>query len=142
MSLTAAEWAWTLRRLQAVCAEYWHQPYVIRQFTKPDKKVIYERDKGLCHYCRKFVLITEAWFDHYHPWSRGGPTEIENGVIACPSCNMRKSAADRELAPYDVAGLFFRKTAKLALRERDRISMLLAQPAGSGQQVVLHAWLP
>ena len=30
--------------------------------------------------------------DHWFPWSRGGPTSMENFVAACPGCNLAKGA--------------------------------------------------
>lgn len=37
--------------------------------------------------------------DHYEPLSKGGLHEIDNLVIACPTCNLKKSAKD----PYEFA---------------------------------------
>lgn len=37
--------------------------------------------------------------DHYVPLAKGGPHILENLVIACPSCNLRKNAKD----PYEFA---------------------------------------
>lgn len=52
----------------------------------------------ICYWCgvsckKKFHV------DHYVPLSKGGSHQIENLVIACPSCNLKKSAKD----PYDFA---------------------------------------
>ena len=30
--------------------------------------------------------------DHWFPWSKGGPTSMENFVAACVTCNTRKGA--------------------------------------------------
>lgn len=37
--------------------------------------------------------------DHYEPLSKGGEHEIDNLVISCPSCNLKKSSKD----PYKYA---------------------------------------
>ena len=37
--------------------------------------------------------------DHYYPLTKGGKHELDNLVIACPSCNMTKSNKD----PYEYA---------------------------------------
>lgn len=52
----------------------------------------------VCYWCgckcaRKFHV------DHYYPLSKGGAHEVCNLVIACPSCNLRKSAK----SPIDFA---------------------------------------
>ncbi|RQR87712.1 HNH endonuclease [Burkholderia sp. Bp9010] len=47
----------------------------------------------ICYWCgakcgRKYHV------DHYNPLSKGGKHEVSNLVIACPTCNLRKSAKD------------------------------------------------
>lgn len=48
---------------------------------------IFDRDEGKCIYCGE--LGTEI--DHVIPYPKGGPTIRANGVVACKSCNARKS---------------------------------------------------
>ena len=57
-----------------------------------------EKQNKSCHWCggscaRNFHV------DHYIPLSKGGKHELENLVIACPSCNFQKSSKD----PYEFA---------------------------------------
>lgn len=62
-----------------------------RMFTGTLRATIYQRDNGACFYCGEQVL--GAWdADHVIPWSRGGRTVAENGVVSCQSCNRRKGA--------------------------------------------------
>lgn len=54
--------------------------------------------KKACYWCG--ARCAKAYhIDHYEPLSRGGRHEISNLVIACPPCNLRKSAKD----PYEFA---------------------------------------
>ena len=52
------------------------------------KAKIWERDKGICVYCRgKGYQI-----DHVIPDSKGGPAIQSNGVVTCTTCNYKKAA--------------------------------------------------
>lgn len=52
----------------------------------------------VCHWCG--VKCPKLYhIDHYLPLSKGGRHEVQNLVIACRKCNLRKSARD----PYDFA---------------------------------------
>lgn len=62
-----------------------------RRFRGEVRRNIFERDGGKCFYCG--VLVGNRWHaDHVIPWSKGGRTNEKNGVVACPSCNLKKSA--------------------------------------------------
>lgn len=63
---------------------------VIHLWEKTTKKV--------CYWCHK-PCEKKYHVDHYEPLSRGGKHVVSNLVIACPSCNCRKSAKD----PYAFA---------------------------------------
>lgn len=52
-----------------------------------------ESQKKICYWC--FRPCHDAFHvDHYYPLSKGGLHEVENLVISCPSCNLRKSSKD------------------------------------------------
>lgn len=61
------------------------------------KRVLYERQNGLCHWCQKimvFVLINTnpvpddtATFEHLIPKSKGGKDSFHNLVLAHRKCN-------------------------------------------------------
>ena len=62
------------------------------------KRNIFLRDKGKCGYCGIHLSFREATFDHIIPiskWNRknGSPSNWQNMVTCCFSCNQRK--ADR-----------------------------------------------
>jgi 5-methylcytosine-specific restriction endonuclease McrA len=54
--------------------------------------------KKVCHWCGT-KCKAKYHVDHYRPLSKGGRHEVSNLVIACPPCNLRKSAKD----PYEFA---------------------------------------
>jgi len=55
------------------------------------KKLVYERDKWTCQYCRKKLTTKTATIDHVRPRSLGGRSNFENCVASCESCNSRKA---------------------------------------------------
>ena len=60
--------------------------------TKFDLGIQFERQKGLCFYCRKSIADRKFDVDHYIPLSKGGKNEPSNIVLACPTCNNSKHA--------------------------------------------------
>lgn len=67
-----------------------------RDFTYIQKLTIFRRDHQLCQVrlkCQGEKVVWDAWnCDHKLAWSKGGPTTVENGQVACPSCNLAKGA--------------------------------------------------
>lgn len=57
--------------------------------TSEDIQAQYKRQKGRCFWCGEKVGDTYH-ADHVVPLSRGGTNDIDNLVIACPSCNCSK----------------------------------------------------
>lgn len=53
---------------------------------------IYQRDEGLCVYCKSDTYLQ---CDHVIPISHGGPGIKENTVLACQSCNSLKTNSFR-----------------------------------------------
>ena len=64
----------------------------IRTFSDNMKREAYERQKGICHKCKKHFAIEEMEGDHIDPWSKGGKTTADNCQMLCKSCNRRKSS--------------------------------------------------
>ncbi len=60
---------------------------------KPNKKTIYNRDKGVCSYSGKKLSYGEATLDHVVPRSRGGKSSFSNLVLCHKDVNYQK--ADR-----------------------------------------------
>lgn len=63
----------------------------IRQFTESQKRTAYEKQKGICHKCKKHFDFNEMEGDHIKPWSEGGKTLPDNLQMLCKECNRRKS---------------------------------------------------
>lgn len=63
----------------------------IRAFTDSQKRIIYERQNGICTACKEHFEIGLMETDHITPWSQGGKTTLENGQMLCRECNRRKS---------------------------------------------------
>lgn len=59
---------------------------------------VFERDNYECRYCSR--VCVDPHCDHVQPLSRGGSSEDDNLVTACPSCNLRKK--DRTPAEWGV----------------------------------------
>ena len=57
------------------------------------RALVARRDGGRCRYCGLRQVGQAATFhvDHVVPRSRGGATAINNLVLQCPSCSVRKS---------------------------------------------------
>jgi 5-methylcytosine-specific restriction endonuclease McrA len=55
------------------------------------KKQLFDRD-STCEICHnKIMAIEDAEVDHKDPYSKGGPTTIENAQLAHRYCNRHKS---------------------------------------------------
>ena len=65
----------------------------LRAFSDNQKRVAYERQKGVCNNseCSKECDISEMEADHITPWSKGGKTVQDNCQMLCQECNRRKS---------------------------------------------------
>jgi hypothetical protein len=58
---------------------------------------VVRRDNHICQICRTNVLDNQVEFDHIIPFSRGGPTTVENIRLLCASCNRKKSNSLAEI---------------------------------------------
>jgi len=66
-----------------------------RSFTHEQRMAIYRRDHGICQLRLKCAGTKVEWdafeADHIIPWSKGGPTTVANGQVACAACNAAKN---------------------------------------------------
>jgi hypothetical protein len=60
-------------------------------YTSEQLNEQFQRQKAKCYYCKS--KLGKVWHaDHIVPLSKGGSNTIDNIVVACETCNMRKSA--------------------------------------------------
>lgn len=62
-----------------------------RALSPHDRYKVIARDDSACRYCGKKLLARQVHIDHVYPYSRGGETTVENSVVSCRSCNLKKS---------------------------------------------------
>lgn len=78
-----------------------NQTYSARSFPIDVRQEIVLRDHFTCTYCNRTGEIDgdpdgELWnIDHIVPWSKGGSTSVDNGVLSCKKCNSDK----RDMTP-------------------------------------------
>lgn len=63
----------------------------LRKFTEAQRRIAYERQRGVCAMCENNFPIEQMEADHITPWSQGGKTSEENCQMLCRDCNRRKS---------------------------------------------------
>lgn len=66
-----------------------------RMFSPAQRKTGFDRAEGRCEMDGLFLFRCRkpaAHGDHWFPWSKGGPTDMDNFVAGCASCNCSKGA--------------------------------------------------
>ncbi|MCX6754372.1 MAG: DUF262 domain-containing protein [Candidatus Nomurabacteria bacterium] len=63
----------------------------IRAFTSNMKRESYERQDGICPFCKKEFSIGDMEADHIKPWHEGGRTIADNCQMLCKEDNRTKS---------------------------------------------------
>lgn len=63
----------------------------IRAFTDRMKREAYERQNGICPFCKNQFELDEMEADHITPWHEGGKTIAENCQMLCKQDNRTKS---------------------------------------------------
>lgn len=63
----------------------------IREFSDKDKRIMFEKQQGVCPVCGKTFKIDEMEADHIIPWADGGKTVLANGQMLCKMDNRTKS---------------------------------------------------
>jgi Protein of unknown function DUF262/HNH endonuclease len=65
----------------------------IRAFTSTQKRIAYEKQKGICSACKAHFELDNMEADHITPWHLGGKTLPENCQMLCKNCNRTKSGS-------------------------------------------------
>lgn len=63
----------------------------IRSFTDKMKREAYERQNGVCVFCKNKFDISEMEADHIKPWHEGGKTTSDNCQMLCKQDNRTKA---------------------------------------------------
>ena len=71
-----------------------------RSYTREEKELILGKTNGRCAHCGKKLSIKTMEKDHSIPWSKGGPSDIENIVPLCKECNKKKADIVYEPVKY------------------------------------------
>jgi len=61
-----------------------------RRTTTARRRLIIERDNGICYLCNKQIPFNEIEIDHLIPRSRGGSSQPDNLSVSCMKCNRHK----------------------------------------------------
>lgn len=62
-----------------------------RRNNKSHKRTLFDQSNK-CHYCGKVLEYEEATVDHFIPRAKGGSNDIENKVLSCGPCNVKKGS--------------------------------------------------
>ena len=60
-----------------------------KQISPTIRNYIFKRDNGICQYCGK-KLKSKFHVDHVIPFIKSGLDEVNNFVLACSECNIKK----------------------------------------------------
>jgi 5-methylcytosine-specific restriction endonuclease McrA len=96
--VAAKEWfAKNPERRRSIAQSYKHRRRAQEQagISGPELNAWKKAARKVCYWCGK-KCEKGYCVDHYEPLSKGGKHEASNLVIACRSCNSRKSAKDPE----------------------------------------------
>lgn len=101
-----------------------------RRFNKRQRLILAMRSGGACEDCGN-PLSPSFHADHDLPFSRGGPTTLQNGRATCPKCNLSKGNKTMKLRAWQHAALDKAFTYYNSVHE-DRHFVINAAP-GSGK---------
>lgn len=69
-----------------------------KNFTSAQRMSVYNKDKGTCAICGKFVSVDDFTIDHIIPIAKGGTNDLENLQCAHKVCNQVK----QDILPEDL----------------------------------------
>lgn len=69
-----------------------------KQFTVAERTTIYNKNKGRCAICGRFVPYDEFTVDHIIPLAKGGDNNLNNLQCTCKVCNFIK----QDILPEDL----------------------------------------
>lgn len=73
----------------------WHSRFATaRNISGPLQYEVLKRAKGRCELCGVSMRVKALQVDHIRPYSKGGPTVLENLQALCYTCNAQKQNKD------------------------------------------------
>jgi hypothetical protein len=78
---------------------------------------------GKCQYCGETKIPGEFHVDHILPKSKGGKDELENYILACKSCNVRKNNLLMSPGGLILLTAFATRKAPIILRELEKLRL-------------------
>lgn len=69
-----------------------------KQFNTKERTAVYNKNKGRCAICGRFVPYDEFTVDHIIPLSKGGTNKLKNLQCTCKTCNLIK----QDILPEDL----------------------------------------
>lgn len=81
-------------RKSSFCGQRCLRDFFMRTDWQRVRRVIYERDGGICMKCGKRVQKGDYHVDHIMPLAAGGDEwDLGNLELSCPECNLKKGAS-------------------------------------------------
>lgn len=80
-------------------------------------RAAWEKVKGICWICERYVPLHEATLDHVMPKSHGGRYSTRNLRVACRRCNTERGTEPASTWAPRVLGISPQHAARIAGRE-------------------------
>lgn len=90
---TAKELTCTKAAIVEYCITKNEQLLTHRKFTDSQRKLLYNRQKGICPDCGQPFAMADMHAHHIKSWRQGGVTEPANGVMLCTECHHHRHGA-------------------------------------------------
>lgn len=96
-AIRSAKQAWPIPTIIVVTSKFFRRPKKLKLSVVDLAKI----HNHTCQYCLQKFPLSQLTIDHVFPKSKGGQDVHENRVLACHSCNTKKSS----ITPwYDING--------------------------------------
>lgn len=62
-----------------------------KKYSATQRKIIYDRGKGICQLCGRKISVENMTLDHIIPLDAGGEESMDNLQLSCETCNRYKA---------------------------------------------------
>ena len=100
-----------------------------RHIPKAIKEAVRHRDGDRCRKCGERTEYPE--WDHITPYSKGGPSSIENVQMLCRRCNLKKGAKTldcRKCGGWNAHNASYCQWCKASIRSADKRAFVAKNP--------------